>query len=334
MPPSTDPTEAPFAGPSAASEGGDPRVDSVRERFADAYLPDGHPPHRVGGEKACRPTDKLYVRDRIACCSTTGPSSRTACYANAARHRSAGRRRRHRRRAPVDGRPAIVIANDPTVKAGSWGARTVEKIVRMTEYRAARRACRSSGSSTRPGPASPTRSRCSPVAAAPGGSSTTRCALSGKVPQICCLFGPSPPAGPTSRASATSSSWSRATPRCTSAAPAWPRWSSVRRPPSRRPAAPGCTAPCRACGDNLAHDDAGRHRAGQGLLHLRAGSTGATTRRPTRPTSPGPAAHAAIVPERESHGLRHPPSSTASSTPRASSRSSRCSRPSWSSGSV
>ena len=33
----------------------------------------------------------------------------------------------------VDERPVIVIANDPTVKAGSWGARTVEKIVRATE---------------------------------------------------------------------------------------------------------------------------------------------------------------------------------------------------------
>ena len=36
-------------------------------------------------------------------------------------------------RGMVDGRPAIVVANDPTVKAGSWGARTVEKIVRATE---------------------------------------------------------------------------------------------------------------------------------------------------------------------------------------------------------
>ena len=34
----------------------------------------------------------------------------------------------------VDGRPVCVMANDPTVKAGSWGARTVEKIVRLTEY--------------------------------------------------------------------------------------------------------------------------------------------------------------------------------------------------------
>ena len=34
----------------------------------------------------------------------------------------------------VEGRPVCVMANDSTVKAGSWGARTVEKIVRLTEY--------------------------------------------------------------------------------------------------------------------------------------------------------------------------------------------------------
>ena len=34
----------------------------------------------------------------------------------------------------IDGRPVCVMANDPTVKAGSWGARTVEKILRLTEY--------------------------------------------------------------------------------------------------------------------------------------------------------------------------------------------------------
>ncbi|HSO97044.1 MAG TPA: carboxyl transferase domain-containing protein, partial [Acidimicrobiia bacterium] len=29
-------------------------------------------------------------------------------------------------RGTIDGRPVCVMANDPTVKAGSWGARTVE----------------------------------------------------------------------------------------------------------------------------------------------------------------------------------------------------------------
>src|SRR5216683_3511073 len=37
-------------------------------------------------------------------------------------------------RGMVDGRPVCVMANDSTVKAGSWGARTVEKIIRVTEY--------------------------------------------------------------------------------------------------------------------------------------------------------------------------------------------------------
>ena len=36
-------------------------------------------------------------------------------------------------RATVDGRPVVVIANDPTVKAGSWGKRTVEKMIRALE---------------------------------------------------------------------------------------------------------------------------------------------------------------------------------------------------------
>ena len=40
----------------------------------------------------------------------------------------------------IDGRQVAVMANDPTVKAGSWGARTVEKIVRIQE--AAARICK------------------------------------------------------------------------------------------------------------------------------------------------------------------------------------------------
>src|SRR5256886_13472016 len=33
----------------------------------------------------------------------------------------------------IDGRTVCVMANDPTVKAGSWGPRAVEKIVRIQE---------------------------------------------------------------------------------------------------------------------------------------------------------------------------------------------------------
>jgi acetyl-CoA carboxylase carboxyltransferase component len=35
--------------------------------------------------------------------------------------------------ATIDGRPVCLMANDSTVKAGSWGARTVEKIIRIIE---------------------------------------------------------------------------------------------------------------------------------------------------------------------------------------------------------
>src|SRR2546421_7504329 len=33
----------------------------------------------------------------------------------------------------IDGRPVALMANDPTVKAGSWGPKVVEKIVRIQE---------------------------------------------------------------------------------------------------------------------------------------------------------------------------------------------------------
>ncbi|MFL5896246.1 MAG: carboxyl transferase domain-containing protein, partial [Thermoleophilaceae bacterium] len=35
--------------------------------------------------------------------------------------------------ATLGGRPIAVMANDPTVKAGSWGPKTVEKIIRIQE---------------------------------------------------------------------------------------------------------------------------------------------------------------------------------------------------------
>src|SRR5437763_752911 len=41
--------------------------------------------------------------------------------------------------ARVGGRPVCVMANDPTVKAGSWGPKTVEKIIRIQERALAQR---------------------------------------------------------------------------------------------------------------------------------------------------------------------------------------------------
>src|SRR5688500_5762571 len=85
----------------------------------------------TGAEKLAK-QGKLFVRDRIALLVDEGSFVEDALLANAtaddlpADGVVTGR-------GTVDGRPVCVMANDPTVKAGSWGARTVEKIVRLTE---------------------------------------------------------------------------------------------------------------------------------------------------------------------------------------------------------
>ncbi|MEO7261948.1 MAG: carboxyl transferase domain-containing protein, partial [Jatrophihabitantaceae bacterium] len=136
---------------------------------------------------------KLYVRDRIALLFDDGSFVEDAQLANAT--------------APglpadgvvtgqglVEGRPALVVANDPTVKAGSWGARTVEKIIRITERALVEELpifwlIDSAGARIT-----------DQVALFPGRRGAGRIfhnqvALSGKVPQICCLFGPSAAGG-------------------------------------------------------------------------------------------------------------------------------------------
>jgi len=97
-------------------------------------------------------------------------------------------------RGAVLGRPVCVAANDPTVKAGSWGARTVEKLVRLTEYALAHELpvfwlVDSAGARIT-----------DQVELFPGRRGAGRIfynqvRLSGKVPQICCLFGPSAAGG-------------------------------------------------------------------------------------------------------------------------------------------
>src|SRR4051794_37812077 len=85
----------------------------------------------------------------------------------------------------VHGRPMAIMANDSTVKAGSWGARTVEKIVRIQEtaarlrlpmlYLVASAAARI-----------PAQLDMSPGAATPGASSATRCGCRARSPRSAC----------------------------------------------------------------------------------------------------------------------------------------------------
>ncbi len=94
----------------------------------------------------------------------------------------------------IEGRPVCVMANDPTVKAGSWGARTVEKIVRLTEY-ALRHELPVVWLVDSAGARITDQVELFPGRRGAGRIFYNQVKLSGKVPQICCLFGPSAAGG-------------------------------------------------------------------------------------------------------------------------------------------
>src|SRR3954469_17377184 len=75
---------------------------------------------------------KLFARERVALLVDEGSFVEDGAYANVLAEGlpadgvvTGG--------ATIDGRPVRLMANDSTVKAGSWGARTVEKIIRVIE---------------------------------------------------------------------------------------------------------------------------------------------------------------------------------------------------------
>jgi acetyl-CoA carboxylase carboxyltransferase component len=94
----------------------------------------------------------------------------------------------------IDGRAVCVMANDPTVKAGSWGARTVEKIVRLTEY-ALRHELPVFWLVDSAGARITDQVELFPGRRGAGRIFYNQVKLSGRVPQICCLFGPSAAGG-------------------------------------------------------------------------------------------------------------------------------------------
>ena len=94
----------------------------------------------------------------------------------------------------IDGRTVCVMANDPTVKAGSWGARTVEKIIRLTEY-ALRHELPVFWLVDSAGARITDQVELFPGRRGAGRIFANQVKLSGKVPQVCCLFGPSAAGG-------------------------------------------------------------------------------------------------------------------------------------------
>ncbi|HZJ48477.1 MAG TPA: carboxyl transferase domain-containing protein, partial [Acidimicrobiia bacterium] len=75
---------------------------------------------------------KLFVRDRVDLLCDPGSFVEDGLLANAMID-GHGADAVVTGRGTIDARPVMVIANDPTVKAGSWGRLTVEKIIRALE---------------------------------------------------------------------------------------------------------------------------------------------------------------------------------------------------------
>ncbi|MBM4378116.1 MAG: acyl-CoA carboxylase subunit beta [Deltaproteobacteria bacterium] len=96
--------------------------------------------------------------------------------------------------ARVDGRPVAIMANDSTVKAGSWGARTVEKILRIQET-ARQNRCPLLYLVDSAGARITDQVEMFPGRRGAGRIFYNEVHLSGYVPQVCLLFGPSAAGG-------------------------------------------------------------------------------------------------------------------------------------------
>ncbi len=166
-------------------------VADLRTRLDAAYEASARPTQK--GRARLEEQGKLSVRERVALLIDEGTFVEDGRLANATAEDLpsdgvvTGR-------GEVDGRPAIVVANDPTVKAGSWGARTVEKMIRATES-ALREELPIFWFVDSAGARITDQVQLFPGRRGAGRIFGNQVALSGKVPQICCLFGPSAAGG-------------------------------------------------------------------------------------------------------------------------------------------
>jgi methylmalonyl-CoA decarboxylase subunit alpha len=144
--------------------------------------------HRANAEKG-----KLFARERIALLVDEGTFVEDGLFANAlagdlpADGVVTGTAR-------VGGRPVALMANDSTVKAGSWGARTVEKIVRVIEA-AYRLGIPMVWLVDSAGARITDQIQMFPGRRGAGRVFETQVRASGSIPQVCALFGPSAAGG-------------------------------------------------------------------------------------------------------------------------------------------
>jgi acetyl-CoA carboxylase carboxyltransferase component len=143
--------------------------------------------------EANREKGKLFARERIGLLLDEGSFVEDGLFANALAGdlpadgvvTGTGR---------IDGRPVAVMANDSTVKAGSWGARTVEKIVRIIEQ-AYRLGVPMVWLVDSAGARITDQIQMFPGRRGAGRVFETQVRASGSVPQVCALFGPSAAGG-------------------------------------------------------------------------------------------------------------------------------------------
>jgi len=159
--------------------------DEVRERIAAGGAPRYHEANAKRG--------KLFARERIARLVDAGSFVEDGAYANAladglpADGVVTGS-------ATIDGRPVCLMANDSTVKAGSWGARTVEKIIRIIE-RAYQTGVPMVYLVDSAGARITDQVDLFPGRRGAGKIFHTQVRASGSIPQVCALFGPSAAGG-------------------------------------------------------------------------------------------------------------------------------------------
>jgi acetyl-CoA carboxylase carboxyltransferase component len=167
-------------------------IDDTAKRLAEAIERAGRGNLHSGADKLAA-QNKLFVRDRIDLLCDPGSFIEDGRLANASSHdlpadgvvTGVGE---------IDGRAVAVMANDPTVKAGSWGARTVEKIVRLTDI-ALRDSLPIVWLVDSAGARITDQVELFPGRRGAGRIFYNQVRLSGKVPQVCCLFGPSAAGG-------------------------------------------------------------------------------------------------------------------------------------------
>lgn len=157
------------------------QIDEIKQGGAAKY-------HKRNAEQG-----KLFVRDRLSLLFDADVELEDAMFASCAEYglpadgvvTAIGR---------IHGKPVAVIANDSTVKAGSWGARTVEKIIRMQETADKLRIpllylVDSAGARITD------QALMYPGRRGAGRIFYNEVKLSGRIPQVCILFGPSAAGG-------------------------------------------------------------------------------------------------------------------------------------------